>query len=253
MKKTALLAAVAAAFVASPAFAAGGHVGLAYNSSETDTNDGDGYQLEGAIGGASGSVGYQFDAGIGNTDFDVGGDVDHRTIAGHLFWHTDSWNLGGVIATTNVEDDTTSADELVYGIEGTFNIAPNAVLGGSYTTGESEFLTIDIDTWNADVGLSYYFTDNFVVHGGLGTGNLDFGGGADFDTSSFDISGEWQMAAAPVSFRVGYSSTDTDVFGEYDTWSVGVRWNFGGTLRDRDTATPFETKTGLYQRAYGLQ
>lgn len=251
MKKTALLAALAAAFVATPALAqSGGHVGLTYGNTDANGTDGDTWQVEGAFGGNSGSVGYQIDAGIGSTDAG-GSDVDDRTIAGHLYWHNDNWNLGGVVATTNL-DDGDSVDETVYGIEGSFNLAPNAVLTGSYTVGETEFL-VDLDTWNADIGLNYYFTDNFRVGGTLGTGNLDAGGGADFDTSSYGISAEWQLSSAPVSFTAGYSTIDTDVFGEYDTLKVGVRWNWGGTLRERDAATPFDTQTGLYQRVYGLQ
>jgi hypothetical protein len=249
MKKTALLAAVAAMFVATPALA-GGHVGVTYGNTDADLTDGDTWQVEGAFGGNSGSVGYQFDAGIGSTDAG-GGDIDDRTIAGHLYWHTDNWNLGAVVATTNL-DDGTSVDETVYGIEGSLNLAPNAVLTGSYTVGETEFL-VDLDTWNADIGLNYYFTDNFRVSGTLGTGNLDAGGGGDFDTSSYGISAEWQLSSTPVSFTAGWSTIDTDVFGEYDTLKVGVRWNWGGTLRERDNATPFETQTGLYQRVYGLQ
>lgn len=251
MKKTALLAALAAAFIATPAMAqSGGHVGVTYGNTDSDLTDGDTWQVEGAFGGNSGSVGYQLDAGIGSTDAG-GSDVDNRTIAGHLYWHTDTWNLGGVIATTNL-DDGDSVDETVYGVEGTFNLAPNAVLTGSYTVGETEFI-VDLDTWNADVGLNYYFTDNFRVSGNLGTGNLDAGGGADFDTTSYGINAEWQLSSAPVSFTAGYSTIDTDVLGEYDTLKVGVRWNWGGTLRERDAATPFETQTGLYQRVYGIQ
>lgn len=253
MKKTALLAALAAAFVATPALAqSGGHVGVTYGNTDSDLTDGDTWQAEGAWGGTSGALGFQVDGGIGNTDAGSAGDIDNHTLAGHLYWHNDSWNLGAVIATATIEDDTDSVDETVYGVEGTFNLAPNAVLTGSYTVGESEFL-VDLDSWNADVGINYYFTDNFRVSGTLGTGNLDAGGGADFDTSSYGISAEWQMSSTPISFTAGWSTIDTDVFGEYDTLKVGVRWNFGGTLRERDAATPFETQTGLYQRVYGLQ
>lgn len=252
MKKTALLAAAAAMFAATPAFA-GGHVGVGYTNTDSGNSDADSWQVEGAYGGASGALGYQLDAGIGNSDAGVS-DVDHHTIAGHLFWHTDNWNLGGAIATSSFEDNTFSADELVYGVEGTFNVAPNAVLRGSYMVGESEFLTIDVDTWNADLGLDYYFSDNFRVGGAIGSGNLDFGGGADFDTSTYGIDAEWQFASLPLSLRAGWSTFDAgNTFGDYDSLTVGVRWNFGGTLRDRDAATPFEAQTGLYQRVYGVQ
>lgn len=249
MKKTALLAAVAAAFVATPAMA-GGHVGVTYGNTDADTLDGDTWQVEGAWGGTSGALGFQLDAGIGSTDAG-GGDVDDRTIAGHLYWHNEGWNLGGVIATTNL-DDGDSVDETVYGVEGSFNLGPSAVLTGSYTVGESEFL-VDVDTWNADIGVNYYFTDNFRVSGNLGTGNLDFGGGADFDTTTFGVGAEWQLSSTPISFTADYSTFDADAFGDFDTLKVGVRWNWGGTLRERDAATPFDTQTGLYQRVYGLE
>lgn len=252
MKKTALLAAVAAAFIATPAFA-GGHVGVTYGNTDSDTTDGDTWQVEGAVGGNSGAVGYQLDAGFGNTDAGSSSDIDDRTIAGHLYWHTDAWNLGGVVATTNLDGGSTSVDETVYGVEGSFNLAPSAVLTGSYTVGESEFLVIDVDTWNADIGVNYYFTDNFRVSGNLGTGNLDFGGGADFDTSTFGVGAEWRLSSTPVSFTADWSTFDADAFGDYDTLKVGVRWNWGGTLRERDAATPFDTQTGLYQRVYGVE
>ncbi|MBX3428502.1 MAG: porin [Hyphomonadaceae bacterium] len=252
MKKTALLAAVAAAFVATPAFA-GGHVGVSYGNTDASGTDGDTWQVEGAWGGTSGALGFQLDAGVGNTDAGSAGDIDDYTIAGHLYWHNDNWNVGGVIATTNLDGGGASnVDETVYGVEGSINLAPNAVLLGSYTVGQTEFL-VDLDSWNFDVGLNYYFTDNFRVSGNVGTGNLDAGGGADFDTTTWGINAEWQLSSTPVSFTAGYSSLDADTFGDFDTFKVGVRWNWGGTLRDRDNTTPFETQSGLYQRVYGLQ
>ena len=248
MFKTAVLTAL---LLATPAMAqSGGHAGVTYGNTDSDGTDGDTWQVEGAFGGASGSIGYQFDAGIGNTDAGSSGDIDNRTIAGHLYWHTDNWNLGAVIATTNL-DDGDSVDETVYGVEGSFNLAPNAVLTGSYTVGNTEFLT-DVDTWNLDAGINYYFSDNFRVSGNIGTGNLDFGGG-DLDTSTFGIGAEWQLSSTPISFTADWSTFDADVFGDYDTLKVGIRWNWGGTLRERDAATPFDTQTGLYQRVYGIE
>jgi len=251
MKKTALLAALAAAFVSAPALAGGGHVGVGYGTTETDVTDGDTWQLEGAFGGANGSVGYQIDGGLGQTDVD-GDEIEHHTIAGHLYWHTDNWNLGGVVATAGLEDDVQDIDETAYGVEGTFNVAPNFVLLGSYTQGETEFLSADVDTWNADIGVNFYINDNFRIGGVVGSGNLDFGIG-DLDISSYGVGAEWQMASMPLSFRAGYNTVDADVFGDYDTFTLGARWNFGGTLRERDSVTPFETSTGLYQRVYALQ
>jgi hypothetical protein len=252
MKKTALIAAAAALFVATPALAqAGGHVGVGYTSTDFDGDDAETVQVEGAFGSSAGTIGYQVDAGIGNTDFD-GGDGDHYTVAGHLYWNGGAWRLGGVVANNNFDFGTSDVTETVYGVEGTFDLGANAVLLGSYTVGESEFL-VDLDTWNADLGVNFYFADNFRVGGAVGLGNLD-AGATDFDTTSYGIGGDWQPFTTPVSFTLGWNRFETDgAFDDYDSWSIGARWNFGGSLRDRDNATPFETRAGLYQRLYSVQ
>lgn len=251
MKKTALFAAAAALFAATPAAAqVGGHVGLGYTTTESSTDEESAWQLEGALGGASGSIGYQVDAGIGSIDFGTG-DADSLTLAGHLYLNGGNWRLGGVIATANL-DAAIEIEELVYGVEGTLNLGPNVVALASYTVGEVDTI-VDVDTWNADFGLRFYVSDNLSISGALGFGNLD-AGGTDSDTTSLGIRGEWQPWTAPVSLSLGYERFEVDgAFDEYDTLSFGVRWNFGGTLRERDNATPFETRTGLYQRIYGLQ
>lgn len=253
MKKTALLAAAAALFMATPAMAqSGGHVGLNYGTTETDTSDADTIQGDAAFGGASGSLGYQIDGGFGATDAD-GSDIDTLTLAGHLYWNGGGWRLGGVVASTSIEDDATNVDELVYGIEGSFDLGANTVLTGSYTVGETEFFA-DIDTWNADAGIDFYLSPNLRFGGTVGVGNLDGGVGSDADTNSFGVDAEWQPFTTPISFRVAYDTFSVDdAFGDFDTLTVGARWNWGGTLRERDNATPFDTRTGLFQRAYGVQ
>jgi len=253
MKKTALLAAAAALFAATPAMAqSGGHVGLNFGNTEVGNSDADTWQIDGAYGGQSGALGYQFDAGIGNTESNTS-DVDHFTLAGHLFWGNESWRLGGVIAISNFDSSAVDADELVYGIEGSANLGASTVLLGSYTIGESE-LGLDADTWNLDAGLNHYFTDNLRVGVKAGTGNIDLGVGGDTDTTSLGISAEWQPWATPVSFRLAYDTYDIETNADIvDTIALGVRWNFGASLRARDNATPFETPTGFYQRLYGLQ
>lgn len=229
----------------------GGHVGLNFGNTDSGSSDADTWQIDGAFGGQSGALGYQFDGGIGNTD-GGGSDVDHYTLAGHLYWGNDSWRLGGVVALTNLDSSGINVDELVYGIEGSFNVAPSTVLLGSYTIGESE-LGIDADTWNLDVGLNHYFTDNFRLGVTAGTGNIDIGIG-DTDDTSLGINAEWQPWATPISFRLSYDTFDIDSNADtLDTLALGVRWNWGGSLRERDNATPFETRTGLYQRIYAVQ
>ena len=252
MKKVALLAAAAALFAATPAMAqSGGHLGLNFSNTETDSDDADTIQGDIAFGGASGTIGYQIDGGIGNTEAGSD-DADHFTLAGHLFYNGGGWRVGGVVAHTAF-DDTVSFDETVYGIEGSFDLGASAVLTGSYTVGETEFFA-DLDTWNLDAGIDFYASPNLRFGGTVGVGNLDAGAGSDVDTNTFGVDAEWQPFTMPVSFRLAYDTFSVDdAFGDFDTLSVGVRWNWGGTLRERDNATPFETRTAFYQRIYAVQ
>jgi hypothetical protein len=246
MKKTALLAAAAALFAATPAFAqSGGSIGLNYTNIEDDA---DGYQLDGAYGSASGSFGFQIDGGFGNIE----DEVDTQTIAGHAYWNGGGWRIGGVYAYTNFDTGSGSASETAYGIEGTWDLGTQAVVLASYTIGETE-LSGDVDTSSFDIGLNYYFTENFRVGALYGFGKLEEGGGAEADTSNLRLNAEWQPWTTPVSFTLGYNSFDSDELTDADSWSIGARWNFGGSLRERDNATPFDTRTGLYQRVYDIR
>jgi hypothetical protein len=247
VKKTALLAAAAALFAA-PAFAqSGGSIGLNYTNIEDEA---DGYQLDGAFGSASGSFGFQIDGDFGNIE----DEVDTQTIAGHAYWNGGGWRIGGVYAYTNFDTGGGSASETAYGIEGTWDLGTQAVVLASYTIGETE-LSGDIDTSSFDIGLNYYFTENFRVGALYGFGKLEEGGGGEADTSNLRLNAEWQPWTTPVSFTFGYNRFDIDdgVGEGADSWSIGARWNFGGSLRERDNATPFDTRTGLYQRLYDIR
>ncbi len=245
MKKSALLAAAAALFVAAPAYAqSAGSVGLNYTNVEDDA---DGYQLDGAFGVTSGALGFQVDAGVGAFD----DSIDTQTIAGHAYWNASGWRLGGVFAYTHVDGDGVDFTETAYGIEGTWDIGPQAVLLGSYTIGEAEGEG-DLDTSNFDIGLNYYVVDNFRVGGSYAFGNFEVGA-ADFDTNSWRVNAEWQPWTTPVSFALGYNSFD-DTGNGVNSWTIGARWNFGAaTLRDRDNATPFDARTAYFQRLLDLR
>lgn len=246
MKKTALFAAAAALFAATPAFAqSGGSIGLNYTNIEDEA---DGYQLDGAYGSTSGSFGFQVDGGFGNIE-DA---LDTQTIAGHAYWNGGGWRIGGVYAYTNLDDGSDSASETAFGVEGTWDIGTQAVALASYTIGESE-LGGDVDTSFFDIGLNYYFTENLRVGASYGFGSLEQGS-AEADTNNLRLSAEWQPWTTPVSFTFGYNSFDADDGpAGLDTWSIGARWNFGGSLRERDNATPFDTRTGFFQRLYDIR
>lgn len=255
MKKSALVAAVAALMASTPAMA-NGYVGAVYGNTDLGGGDLDTWQVEGAFGHNAGAWGFQGDGSIGNSD-GGGGDLDHWTLAGHLYWGGAGWRIGGVIATSQLDGGGgADVEELVYGVETSFDISPNSVILASATFGEVDFLGTDIDTWNIDGAWNFYTAPNFRFGLALGVGNLD-AGGVDADTFTGGVNAEWApFTTVPISFTAGWNHFDDDntLVGETDTLSIGARWNFGGgSLRDRDNATPFDTRTGLYSRVLDLR
>jgi hypothetical protein len=258
MRKTAFLAAAAALLTATPAMA-GGYVGLGYSNTDIDfsgSTEVDTWQGEAAVGFSGGGWGGQLGGSFGNLDFDSGGDADAWAVDGHLYWDGGAWRLGAVILHTDLDFGSGgggSLDETVYGVEAMFNTSPNSNIFASLTTGEGEFLA-DYDVWNLDVGGNFYASPNVRIGGYVGTGNVDFGG-IDSDTFSVGVNGEFQPWAVPVSLTAGWNYHEADDISlETNSFRIGARWNFGGgTLQERNNATPFTTRGGFLDRTFGVR
>lgn len=233
-----VLGAVALLAFGAPGVAAAqsGYVDASYQTTEIDTPlgdaDGDGWAVGGATAwGGEGSLGVQLDGQVGSTEFD-GGDVSNWNVGGHLFTRNSGYLVGGFANFGNVDvDGLGDSDFWTVGLEGQFYLARTTLDGAvSYSEGDD----VDLEFTGVDLGLTHFLTDNFSVGGNLGFGTAE-GGGSDADVTSFGVGAEWQMAAAPISIFGGYQRAeieDADV--ETDALSVGVRYNWGGTLFDRN-------------------
>jgi hypothetical protein len=258
MKKTALLAAAAALAAASPAMAQG-YLGARYNTGNLEVGllgdeDFDGWQGEGAFGwdAPAGGWGGQFGGAIGNVETDSGGDSDYYRFDGHLYYEgAAGWRLGGVVATTSVDESDT--DEWIYGIEGTVNSGPNVQWWGLLAMGTLDDSVDEYDTWNADLGVNFYSSPNVRFGGNVGFGNID---DIDLDTFSAGINGEFQPWSAPFSIYAGWQMFNVETpLGDLDSnsFTIGGRWNFGGgTLQDRNNATVFTTNTQYGGRLFDV-
>ena len=101
----------------------------------------------------------------------------------------------------------------------------------SYSTADD----LDVDVTAIDGELRFFPSDNTRISGNVGYGNFDAGAGVDDNFWSLGVGGEFQFDAYPVSLFAGYQRTSFDEADlESDAINVGVRWNFGGTLFDRD-------------------
>lgn len=217
-------AALLAIAVPSVAAAQTGYVGVQYGNADAGAgNDEDFYGLEGAVAfQGSGSISFEVDAAI------VDGDDSDTAYAltGHVYARNDSHLFGGFIGVA----DSDAADTTWYGGLEANKYFTNWTLAGAVFYGNND--DNDVDGFGANVEARAFVNDNFRIDGNIGYANVDAGAG-DNDVMLYGVGGEYQFAAMPISITAGYRVADFDG-GDVDTWTIGVRYNFGGTLRDRD-------------------
>jgi len=242
MKKYLLGAAAALAFAApGVASAQSAYVDLGYSSSETDNagveDDGEGLTAGGAIAFSSdGALGFQLDALIGQSEGNGGGDIDTVAVGGHAFTRNDNHLLGAFANIANVDAGSgNDFDHWTGGLEGQIYMSRTTLDGVvSYSNGDQ----IDTDLVALDLGATHFVTDNFSLGANVGYGQIDDSVN-DSDVVTYGVGAEYQIAAMPFSIFGGYQHAEiNDTDSDSETLSVGVRYNWGGSLLDRNRSGP---------------
>jgi hypothetical protein len=221
-----IIGAAALLAVAAPGVAAAqtGYVGAVYSDIDVDgVGDTDAYGVQGSVFfDGMGPVGVEVDAAVLDSD-----DTDLTgALAVHVFKRNDRYLFGGFAAVSNNDDDTAWQ----VGVE-TAHYINRATIGVSAAYGESDN---DVDAYGVNVTGDYFPMDNLRIGGHLGWANVN-GGFGDGDGWAYGVSGEYQIDAMPISFGLNYTRIDSDDAGfEADVIGVTVRYNWGGTLFDRD-------------------
>jgi len=220
-----IIGAAAMLAVAVPGVAAAqtGYVGAAYGNVDVDgAGDSDFYGVEGAVAFAgSGSIVFEVDAAITDSD-----DTDEGYgLTGHVYSRNDQGLIGGFVGISG-NDDT---DTWTVGAEASKFYTNWTLAGAVYYANNDD---ADVDAWGVNVQPRFFIHDNFRVQGNLGWVNVD-GPGGDDDAFNIGVGTEYQFAAVPISIGANYNHVDSD-FAEADVLSIGIRYNWGGTLRDRD-------------------
>jgi len=225
--KTWIIGAAAFLAVAAPSVAAAqtGYVGGVYQRSDIENvGESDAYGVNGAVFfEATDRIGVEVDAAVlDSDDFDTVG-----SLAAHVFTRNDRYLFGGFAAVASSDGDTSWQ----VGVEHA-KYFDRATIGVSAAYGEGDS---DVEAYGVNVTGDYFVTDNARVGAHVGWANVDTPGG-DGDGWAYGVSGEYQLAAYPVSFGLSYTRVDSDDAGlEADIAAVTVRYNFGGlTLFDRD-------------------
>jgi hypothetical protein len=229
-----LIAAAAAALmaIAAPGAASAqtGYVGLNYSNGSVDDSDFDGVGAEGVVAFDAGALGVQLDAGYNNIDPDNGDSADAWNVGAHVYSRGQQWLVGGFASYADIDSDngyTVGAEARRY--------FSRTTVGAALTYANSD--DIDADGWIVDGDVKHFYTDNWSVGAGLSFASYDVGS-ENVDSWGANVGTEYQFASLPVSLYAQYAHNEynPDNFDDFDAdvVTLGVRWNFGGSLIERD-------------------
>lgn len=225
-------AALVAGFLAAGAAQAQtvGHVGASYERMHFDSVGGGNIgKVDGAFGFKSEMVGALVDAEA--THYFGGGGFTSYGGSVHLNLHGDAGLIGGFGGVYNAHRETL----WMAGVEGQLNLGQVQLYAqGGYGRMDSFGNT---DLYGGRIEARYYATDNLKLQASGGYSSTENLGGGRLQFFNAGAEAEFQPNGAPLSVLAAYEYgkiRHTPVTSH--TFRLGVRYNFGGTLRERDQA-----------------
>jgi hypothetical protein len=224
-----------AALAAAPALAQG-TAGVAVTHTEAEVGD---FETDGksfdifaaAVAPLTGPWGVQMDGGINFVEDDDSDDDTTLNGALHLYHETPNNKVGAFVGANTGDEDTVWNG----GVEGQVFL-DNANLGaavGYITSGES-----DVDGWGAVGSGALFLNDNFSLSAQLGFVSLE-AEGVDVDGWNGGVGAEYQLPNTGVTLFAGYNHGEIeDADATADSITVGLSFNFSGTLLERERRGP---------------
>jgi hypothetical protein len=223
MRKATFLGAAAIALMAATTANAQNYVGVSHGNIKLDGFDDEQFTAgELAIAGANHEIDLAIVSGDSSDEVAV-------SVAGHLFTRTDSHLFGGFVGFGTGDD----VETWTAGVEGNkyFEHWTLAAAVG-YTSDEEA----DLDGYGINTEARLFPADNFRLQFNLAWADVDDGtpGGGE-SVLGYGLGAEYQISGSPISLTLNLDraeTEDTDV--EVSTYSFGIRYNWGGTLKERD-------------------
>ena len=228
-------AALIAAAVSAPAFAQNvGSIGAAVNYTDINSKAVDGNGTATVIDGSvaiplKGAWTLTASGDVSISD----NDLSNNTVASgaaHLTTKLgDSWRVGGFTALSRPANDT------VWAVGGEAQkYFDKVTLSGVAAYGQSNDLDADLYTVRGDA--RYFVTDNFRLDAGASWSRIDTNINADL--WDVNVGGEYKFANTGWSAFAKYVHSESNDLADLksDAVKVGVRYTFGGSLKDRDRA-----------------
>jgi hypothetical protein len=235
MKSLLLATAAVATFAAAPALAQDGPVGsigVSYSDSQIEFGgleaESDSYAIDGVVAvPAFGRWTFTAAANAAQTDDGVDDDTAFTGTA-HLTTLVGSdLRVGGFVGATDYADETA----LTAGAEVQKYLGKATLTGVvAYTSADDS----DVDAWSVGADAAFYVMPNLRLNAGLSYVTAD-AAGFDIDGVTYGAGAEYQIASTPFSVTAGYSHADIEDI-DVDSWTVGLRYSFGGGLQARDRA-----------------
>lgn len=238
MRHQLLLAAGAAlvlGWAGQAAAAPAGQVGASYSRMnlkvDSDKGDANVWQADGSIAApVTGMLNLALDGAVQNIDADKSSTL--YTATGHADLRAGDKALVGVFVGA---DHTNSITLWGGGVEAQLNGDAGGVVGqiGYGHSGDLD----GVKFWGERIEGRFYPRDNIRLSLGFDGTQLKSDGGGDTSLWNLRTAAEYQLSNVPVSVWAGYDRGEwSDANMSSNTWTIGVRYNFGGSLRDRDAA-----------------
>ena len=239
MKTLFLASAAAAALFAAPAVAqdAIGSVGVSYANPSIDTDFGD---AEADVWTVDGTVALPMNdwtvALNGSVDYVEA--FDESDTSGAAAAHFTRMFAPDVRAGAFAGVSNLGNEELwTAGVEAQKYLAQATLTGQiAYTNADDLLEGVDADIWTVGVDAAFYLTPQLRLNAGASYNNVDtdFGDG---DAWTYGVGGEYEFANSPFSLTAGYTRADIEsVDLDVDSWTIGLRYSFGGGIQARDRA-----------------
>lgn len=239
MMKSMLLATVAVAtFAAAPALAqdVAGSVGVTYSQGELnvlaeeelETWSVNGVAAMPVFGGWTGTVA----ASASSVEFFDESDESFSGSVGLSHTFGSDMRFGGFVAGQDAGEETAV----------TFGLTAQKYLSAATFTGVVSHTEVDdIGVLSAGGEVAFYASPAFRF--GLNA-NYDEINEADLEAWTYGATGEYTIGSTPFAVTGGYARTDVEGL-NIDTFSVGLRYTFGGSAQQRDRAGASTFGTGI--------
>jgi hypothetical protein len=155
----------------------------------------------------------------------------------------DDMRVGAFVSASQFDDETA----LGGGVEGQAEFDSSTLAA---TIGYAKVDEFDVSAWGVNGEYRYFVNDNIRVDGSLGWASFDTPLG-NSEAWGAGLGAEFKQAASPLSVFGGWSYTeDKDFDVAANTLTIGVRYNFGGSLKERDRTGPsFDGANGILSLA----